>query len=74
MKQNESFNIEINTNKQILSSETTIYKTESFFYQTKKLASMDSFVLKISESLLSLVDEIRDTYYGNEEVNSRFNL
>ena len=49
----KSYNIEVNTNKQILSSETKIYKTESFFYQTKKLASMDSFVLKISESLLA---------------------
>ena len=70
MSNMKSYNIEVNTNKQILSSETKIYKTESFFYQTKKLASMDSFVLKISESLLSLVDEICNTYYGNEEVNS----
>ena len=70
MSNMKSYNIEVNTNKQILSSETKIYKTESFFYQTKKLASMDSFVLKISESLLSLVDEICDTYYGNEEINS----
>ena len=70
MSNMKNYNIEVNTNKQILSSETKIYKTESFFYQTKKLASMDSFVLKISESLLSLVDEIYESFSGDEEVNS----
>ena len=48
----KNFNIEVNTNKQILSSETKIYKTESFFYQTKKLAKIDTFILNIAEALL----------------------
>jgi len=69
MEQRESFNVEINTNKQILSSETKIYKTERFFYQTKKLASIDKFVLKIAENLLSLSKTIYEKYKNNAEVN-----
>ena len=53
-----NLNIEVNTNKQILSSETRIYKTESFFYQTKKLSKIDTFILNIAEGLLSVTDEI----------------
>ena len=70
MNNMKTYNIEVNTNKQILSSETKIYKTESFFYQTKKLVGIDSFVLKISESLLSVVDEMFEIYKNNEEINS----
>ncbi len=69
MEQRESFNVEINTNKQVLSSETKIYKTERFFYQTKKLASIDKFVLKIAENLLSLSKTIYEKYKNNAEVN-----
>ena len=49
MAEIDSFNIEVNTNKQLLSSETKIFKTEKFFYQTKKLSGIDKFVLKIAE-------------------------
>ena len=52
MAELDSFNIEVNTNKQLLSSETKIFKTEKFFYQTKKLSAIDKFVLKISESMI----------------------
>ena len=69
MEELQSFNIEVNTSKQILSSETKIYKTERFFYQTKKLANIDKFVLKISESLISMVKPLADKFFGNEEVN-----
>ena len=65
----EVFNIEVNSNKQILSSQTTIYKTERFFYQTKKLANIDRFVLKISESMQTLVFELFRKYETNKEVN-----
>lgn len=66
----KNFNIEVNTNKQILSSETRIYKTESFFYQTKKLAKVDTFILNIAEALLSITDEMFVEYHGNKEVNA----
>ena len=69
MKQKESFNIEINTNKQILSSETTIYKTEGFFYQTKKLASIDKFILKISEGLQTVVVDLFKNFSEDDKVN-----
>ena len=69
MEIRESFNVEVNTNKQVLSSETKIYKTERFFYQTKKLAGIDRFVLKIAENLLSLSKTICDKYKNREDVN-----
>lgn len=69
MAELQSFNIEVNTSKQILSSETKIYKTERFFYQTKKLAGIDKFVLKISESMISLAKTLADKFFGHEEVN-----
>ena len=65
----QSFNIEVNTSKQILSSESKIYKTESFFYQTKKLAGVDRFVLKLSESMISLAKTLADNFFGDKEVN-----
>lgn len=66
----KSYNIEVNTNKQILSSESRIYKTESFFYQTKKLSKIDTFILNIAEGLLSVADELFVEYHGNENVNA----
>lgn len=66
----KNFNIEVNTNKQILSSETKIYKTESFFYQTKKLAKVDTFILNIAEALLSITDEMFVEFHGKDEVNA----
>lgn len=69
MEIRESFNVEVNTNKQVLSSETKIYKTERFFYQTKKLAGIDRFVLKIAENLLSLSKTIFEKYKNREDVN-----
>lgn len=65
----KNLNIEVNTNKQILSSETKIYKTESFFYQTKKIAKVDTFILNIAEGLLSVLDELLLTFHGDENVN-----
>lgn len=65
----KSLNIEVNTNKQILSSETRIYKTESFFYQTKKIAKVDTFILNIAEGLLSVLDNMFVDYHGNENIN-----
>lgn len=47
----EKFNVEINIGKIYLSSETRIYKTESFFYQTKKISGIDNFILKIGEGI-----------------------
>ena len=64
-----NLNIEVNTNKQILSSETKIYKTESFFYQTKKIAKIDTFILNIAEGLLSVLDEMFVEFQGNEKIN-----
>ncbi len=56
------YSIEVNTTKQILSSETKIYKTERFFYQTKKIAGIDKFILKISESLQSFARDLKEKY------------
>ena len=56
------YSIEVNTGKQILSSDTKIYKTERFFYQTKKLAGIDKFILKISESLQTLARDLHEKY------------
>lgn len=64
-----NLNIEVNTNKQILSSETKIYKTESFFYQTKKIARVDTFILNIAEGLLSVLDDMFLSFHGNENIN-----
>ena len=66
----KNFNIEINTNKQILSSESKIYKTESFFYQTKKLAKVDTFILNVAEGLLSITDELLMSCLGGEKINA----
>ncbi len=65
----KNFNIEINTNKQILSSETKIYKTESFFYQTKKISKVDTFILNVAEGLLSVLDEMVINSHGDENIN-----
>ena len=62
--------IEVNTNKQILSSETRIFKTESFFYQTKKIANIDKFILKISESLLIIQGDIQKKYSENADTRT----
>ena len=64
-----NLNIEVNTNKQILSSETKIYKTESFFYQTKKLARVDTFILNIAEGLLSVLDNLFLEFSENKNVS-----
>ena len=56
------YSIEVNTTKQILSSETKIYKTERFFYQTKKIAGIDKFILKISESLQTFARDLHEKY------------
>lgn len=65
----KNFNIEVNTNKQILSSETRIYKTESFFYQAKKLSKVDTFILNIAEGVLSLIDELAFEFVGETQIN-----
>lgn len=70
MAEIDSFNIEVNTNKQLLSSETKIFKTEKFFYQTKKLSGIDKFVLKIAESMISLVPTLIDKYLLDESVTA----
>lgn len=66
----KNLNIEVNTNKQILSSETRIYKTESFFYQTKKLSKIDTFILNIAEGLLSVTDEIVSECESEKQINA----
>lgn len=66
----KNFNIEVNTNKQILSSETKIYKTESFFYQTKKLSKVDTFILNIAEGLLSVASVLVSEFETNQQVNT----
>ena len=65
----ENLNLEVNANKQILSSETRIYKTESFFYQTKKISKVDTFVLNLAESILSVTEKLKDEF-ENTEINS----
>lgn len=45
--------------KTLLSSETKIYKTESFFYRTKKMVGVDNFILKIAEHICPEIPELR---------------
>ena len=51
--------LEVNSTKTILSSESRAFKTERFFYQTKKLAGIDKFVLKIFESVQQILPELK---------------
>lgn len=60
-------NLEVNTGKIYLSSETKIYKTESFFYQTKKIAGVDNFVLKLAESTQKVIDKLREFELKDDE-------
>ena len=74
------FNLEVNIGKQLLSSEIKIYKTESFFYQTKKIVGIDNFVLKIAESISKIAKDlvgknnsINDCYFV-KTVDNRFSF
>ena len=66
MAEELGLSIEVNTNKQILSSETRIFKTEIFFYQTKKIANIDKLILKISESLSLIQKDIEKKYLSEK--------
>lgn len=55
----EVLSAEVNLSKQILSSESKLFKTESLFYQTKKLSGIDTLILKIGESLLSNIEKLK---------------
>lgn len=68
------YSIEVNTGKQILSSDTKIYKTERFFYQTKKLAGIDKFILKISESLQSFARDLKEKYDNQTDDTNCFKV
>ncbi len=68
------YSIEVNTGKQILSSDTKIYKTERFFYQTKKLAGIDKFILKISESLQSFARDLKEKYDSQTDDTNCFKV
>lgn len=68
MNLSEEIIIEVNTNKQILSSECRIFKTERFFLQTKKISSIDKLVLKIAESIELKIDEIYKTFSNGEKI------
>lgn len=48
--------IQVELNKTILSSKSTVYMTQHFFEQTKKLLEIDSFVNKIAETLLKNIN------------------
>jgi len=58
--ENKKINIEVNYGKQMLSSEIKIYKTESFFYQTKKIVGIDNFILKIAESIQTITLKLKN--------------
>ncbi len=58
----EFLNYEVNTGKTFLSSESRIYKTEKFFFQTKKLAGVNNFILKIAETFQSKFSEIKKNF------------
>lgn len=72
------FNLEVNYGKQLLSSEIKIYKTESFFYQTKKIIGIDNFILKIAESIQNIVKKLNNNLNGNcflvKTVDSKFSF
>lgn len=50
---------EVSQSKKYLSSETKIYKTERFFYQTKKISGIDKFVLMFGEKIQTLYDDCK---------------
>lgn len=60
MEEDKFINSEVSMNKIYLSSETKIYKTERFFYQTKKLAEVDNFVLKLGERIMSYFEDCKN--------------
>ena len=53
-----TISIEVNMSKQVLSSESSLFKTESFFYQTKKLAGIDKLISKIGEGIILKFNEV----------------
>lgn len=66
----KKLNVEVNISKQILSSEAKICKTESFFYQTKKIENIDKFILKIGESLLLIENDILSQFKNDKTINA----
>ena len=60
-------NLKVNYNKLILSSETRIFKTESFFYQTKKIAKIDGFILKIAENMQQELEKLNLLIKNNSD-------
>lgn len=48
-----------NTEKIILSSNSRVYKTEKFFFATKKVENIDKYALKIAEYLQNEIEKIK---------------
>lgn len=69
-----NLSLEVNSTKTILSSETRAFKTERFFYQTKKISSIDKFVLKISESIAQILPELKKMYLDNKDGLNSFKV
>lgn len=58
---------EVSLSKIYLSSETRVFKTERFFYQTKKLAGVDNFILKLAEKIQTLAADCKNLQESGEE-------
>lgn len=69
-----NLSLEVNSTKTILSSETRAFKTERFFYQTKKISNIDKFVLKISESIAQILPELKKMYLDNKDGLNSFKV
>ena len=54
--------LSVNLNKQYLSSQSSIFKVERFLMQTKKLISIDDFILKIGEVLQTKLNDFKNMF------------
>lgn len=54
--------LSVNLNKQYLSSQSSIFKVERFLMQTKKLISIDDFILKIGEALQTKLNDFKNMF------------
>lgn len=64
----EFLSLDVNISKTYLSSKSKIYKTERFFFQTKKISEINFFILKIAETMLGSISEIEKQFLkkGND--------
>ncbi len=58
METSKEIILSVNSLKSYLSSETRIFKTERFFFATKKIANIDKFILEIAEEIQTIAGDL----------------